>query len=171
MHSIRSRAARPGYSLMEVAMVLAIISLIVAAALMAFANANDASKTNDTLTELAAVVAAAHALGQGQAGYDFLSGKVLDDSKMLPAKWVSNGNVVDPYGHALVFYPVEQYINVWLTDLPRSACEKIATADLGSLSVSRNVNGQAESQGQPYTPDAAERFCLDGANNIGFNFE
>lgn len=164
---------RHGFSLIEIAMVLAIVAIMLAGVMLFFIQAGNNRKTIETLAEIEQVVSAVHTIYAGNMMYENLQTSVVSKSGLLPSSWVLNGGIVTPYGGSLTVntYSTASFINIWVNNLPRDACIKIATADLGTASYSRNINWVTDTGQKPFTPTQANSACNNNQKNLlGFNF-
>ena len=169
-----------GFSLLEIAMVLAIGAIIMAGVMMYYNTASVSQKTEDAMGEIASIQQAIHSLGAGQSDYQWLSttgAQVLAQSGMLPAKWLSGSastnstgsftgytGINNPFGGAVTIgagttigtnmtYTI-QYANV-----PTQACTKLATTDLGSGVVKTTIGSTSSQGGGALSPTDANTAC------------
>lgn len=172
----RLRRRGGGYSLMEIAMVLAIISLLVAGVMLFFSNASTANKTNDSMTEVANVTQVVRSLYAGQSDYSLLTSEVqIAQSGQLPAKWVKGTiaaatGINNPFGGAVnVVSATNNVANDSFTivdnGIPSQACSKMVTMDLGTSLVSLKTGTGAAVIGRAMSPIEAQAAC-SGTNNI-----
>lgn len=169
---------RRGFSLIELAMVLAIIALMVAGVMLFFSNANSAQRTNDAMTELAAIQQAVHSLYSGQSSYTGLSEVVVAASGQLPDKWLSGGTgsaatgLVDPFSGTVTVTPESDVganatFQITFKSVPNQACTKMSTMDFGSGLVKHDVDTAVSTNGAnaPFTPSDANTNCNSGTNS------
>lgn len=170
-------SVRRGFSLIELAMVLAIISLMASAAMLLFETAHDHQIANDAVEEIETIVSVSHTLYESSPDYTGLTGAVLAHSGMFPSRYVTaaQDNLVTPWNTAtwIRAQPKEtnnnDVIQIWFYGTPRDTCLKIATAEWGPAGLSRNING-ADSNDASMTPQTADAACHAGmTNTIGLN--
>ena len=163
-----------GFSLVEIAMVLAIIALLVAGVMLFFSNASNAQKTNDAMTELAAVQQVVRSIYAGQPSYNGLTSAVLASSAQLPNKWVSAaGGLVDPFAGAVTVVAVntDQNFSVTMTNVPNASCNKMVTTDFGTGLLSVATNSGTAIPARAMTPTEANAACAAGnANTVTWEF-
>lgn len=169
-HRIRRRG---GFSLVEIAMVLAIVALLVAGVMLFFANANTAQRTNDALQEVSAVNQAVQSLYSGQPDYAGVTAAVLVNSKQIAQKWVrGTTQMANAFGGAVTVAAsagsggvANTAYTVTFSNVPAAACAKLATTDFGSTMNSVAVNGGAATAGIPLTPVLAGTQCNSSTSN------
>jgi prepilin-type N-terminal cleavage/methylation domain-containing protein len=173
----KDRARGRGFSLLEIGLALAIISVLVASAMTFYNNVTNQSKTKDLLDEFNTVVLILHTLGQSDPDYqDWLTPYTVAQSGMLPSKWVratgrgaggdaqdANGtNIANPFGGAVLvqdtaFNGYGGYFLFITNGLPTAACEAIATMNPGAVVFEEMVDDVPVSF--PMTPAQAATAC------------
>jgi prepilin-type N-terminal cleavage/methylation domain-containing protein len=152
------RRRSTGFSLVELAMVLAIISLMIAAIMLFFATATDKLKAKDTIEERTAIFAALATMYGGQPDYTGATSAVLAGSKLLPAKWTTGGGtgLTNPFqGTVDVYYdpsdPPDGRIEVVFYGISQPACVQISTTPYGDNNGGIAVAaGSASAGAEPY---------------------
>ncbi len=167
-----------GFSLVELAMVLAIIALLVAGIMLFFSNASQAAKTNDAMTELAAIQQTVRSLYAGQPAYTGLTAAQVGASGQLPNKWTNGGTtVIDPFGSTVTFTVVTtntagDSFSVELAGVPQAACNKMLTMDMGTGVLSLKGTAGSAVVGRGMTPAEAEAACSSqNANTPTWTFQ
>ena len=167
--ALRTRR-QAGFSLVELAMVLAIVALLVAGIMLFFSNASTANKTNDAMTELAAVQQVTRSLYAGQPDYSGLDTAVIAAAKQLPNKWVKAATSLTSPFSAPVLVTVAttntaaDSFTVEFDGLPDTACNKMVTMDLGTSMLSMTA-GASTVTARAMTPAEANTACGTGTNN------
>jgi prepilin-type N-terminal cleavage/methylation domain-containing protein len=162
-----------GFSLVELAMVLAIVALLVAGIMLFFSNASTANKTNDAMTELAAVQQVTRSLYAGQPDYTGLDTAVIAAAKQLPNKWVKAGtSLTSPFSSAVTVVAsttnsANDSFTVTFNGLPDTACNKMVTMDLGTSMLNLSANGTAV-PARAMTPAEANASCNNANNDVVF---
>lgn len=126
-----TRRRHQGYSLLEIAIFTAIVSLMIGVALRYSGNARDATKSADTVREVLWIQQAVSGMYSGQPSYDGLSAGVVAQSGRVPSRLVTAaGGLTDPYGGTVYVYadPVNQGWDIVLTGLSLRACINVAIA-------------------------------------------
>jgi major structural subunit of bundle-forming pilus len=159
---------RGGFSLVEIAMVLAIIALLVAGIMLFFNNASNAQKTNDASEEVAAVSQVVRSLWEGQPDYSTLSTAAIASSGQLPSKWVKGTALADAFAGAVTVSSTNSGTNflISMAAIPNLACTKFATTDMGTGLIGAAIDGTAQTF--PMTPANASGTstgqCMSTAN-------
>lgn len=167
-----SRRRRSGFSLVEIAMVLAIVALLVAGIMLFFSNANTAQRTNDAMAELAAIQQTVRSLYSGQADYTGLDAVLVGNSRQMPAKWVrgtigSATGLSSPFGAAVnvaaaTTTTTNDSFTIAMTGVPAQACNKMVTMDLGTSLISLRVGSTAAAvTGRAMTAAEANGACVN----------
>jgi prepilin-type N-terminal cleavage/methylation domain-containing protein len=169
-HRLRRRG---GFSLVELAMVLAIIALLVAGIMLFFSNASNAEKTNEALTEVAAFAQVTRSLYTGSGNYAGLTAIQIATSGQFPAKWTTNaatGTFSDPWGGVATI--ASGTINsagdsfvITLNGVPSTACQKMSTVDMGTSLYSLTVGNTVTTTTTLLTPAQALTQCA-GAKGV-----
>jgi major structural subunit of bundle-forming pilus len=159
---------RGGFSLVEIAMVLAIIALLVAGIMLFFNNASNAQKSNEGAEEVAAVSQVVRSLWEGQPDYSSLSSAAIASSGQLPSKWVKGTALTSPFNATLTVGSTNTNTNFFISmsGIPNLACTKFATTDMGTGLISAAIDGTAQTF--PMTPANASGTstgqCMSTAN-------
>lgn len=185
------RRTRKGIALIEVAMTLGIAALVAAGALFYYNTASENSRTNEAMGQIAALQELVRTMYQGQGSYNGLSNTLVAQNPMLANKYRNCGTttpcvpsagtgVVSPFSRPVTFAPTNEtgatgttHFSVTFEGVPRSACARLATADLGTGMVQITVTptgggggggGGTTAAGRPLTPTEANTACANGAN-------
>jgi prepilin-type N-terminal cleavage/methylation domain-containing protein len=155
-----------GFSLVELAMVLAIVALLVAGIMLFFAEANAKLKAQEASEELLVVLSSIHSLYNGQPDYTGLSSTLVVQSGQLPNKWnKSNTYVWSPYGNFVGIQPTNgnEEAEVDFDGLPDDACTKMASASYDGV-YWMFIDGLYSATGT-FSPAAVAAACQTGSNN------
>lgn len=167
------RSRRPssrGFSLVEIAMTLAIVAVLVAGTMLFVRSADTASRTRDTMAQVVTVQAAVRSLYHSQASYAGLEGSQVANSRMVPAKWVRGTGaaaaLVSPFSTAVTLVPSADGSGFTLTvaALPGEACSKIAAVDMGTALVALRI-GTVTVPARAMTPAESRTACSSPTSN------
>jgi prepilin-type N-terminal cleavage/methylation domain-containing protein len=172
---MRRHARRHGFSLVELAMVLGIVSLLVAGIMLFFANASDRQKVTDAITEMVAIQSTVGSLTAGQPFDETLDlNQVITQSKMLPSKWVypagANSFIEDPWkgfvnvSYADVVGGGGYFLTIQLFGLNPQACSAMVASDVGQYYTQTDTT---VIMGTP-TPADANFACSGSAEYVWF---
>jgi prepilin-type N-terminal cleavage/methylation domain-containing protein len=164
---LRTMSRRRGFSLVEIAMVLAIAALIIAGVMLFFGNASSNQKSNDTIAEVANIAQIVRSLYAGQSDYTGITTAVVAQSGQMPAKWVSGVTALNnPFGKSVVISTASgtSQFSIALSGLPAAACVKLATYDLGTGTYG-TLAGNTASYGGPVSPATAQTACASSSAN------
>ncbi len=166
-----------GLTLMEVAMVLAIIGIVIAAALLYYNSANTARQTTAALGQLAQIQTSVRSLYSGQANYTGVNAANLASSQALPSSMISgttirhafNGNVTiaatnTPGGGTASGFTVT------FANVPQDACKQMLTKDLGRGLYSAGVGTPQTQPNLPLTLAQAGTACSATYNSVQWTF-
>lgn len=163
-----------GFTLVEVAMVLAIAALLIAGVMLFFNNASQARQTNDALQEVAAVQQTVRSLYSGQPDYTGLDTAIVASSKQLPAKWANttSSTVSNPFGSSVTIAATSSANQFMLTfnGIPDAACSKMVTMDMGTGMAALQVGSAGSVTARAMTPSEANAACI-GGNSPGNTIE
>lgn len=159
------RRAR-GMTLIETAMVLGLAALVAAGVMYFFTSANNGQKTNEAVSQLAAIQQATRSMFAGQPTYDGLTAQILAESRQLPNKMVNGTALQNSFGGDITIGTANANTNftVQFSGLPGEACVRMSTMDLGTGLVNIAVTGgtAANVDGRPMTPVEANSACGTG---------
>jgi type II secretory pathway pseudopilin PulG len=159
--SFLGRFRQRGLTLIEAAMVLAIVTLVIASIMLFFQSASNNNKTNATLSQIAAVQSAVQALYNGQADYTGLNTAVIAAAKVLPSKMVSGAFIKHSFNDDLTVEaatPANQY-TMTIVGIPVEPCIRLMTQDLGRGMALLAANGNAGHIQRAATPSEALAEC------------
>lgn len=179
--SLRQRAvkaARRGLTLIEAAMVLAILALVVAGIMLFYTSANTSRLTTAALGDLAAVQQSVRSLYGGQPSYNGLSTASLAASKALPSRMtVSTTGLRHSFNGTITVASADggagadSGFSVQFNSIPQEACIKMLSADLGRGLFSAGASTtKTQTAGLPFTPGEATASCTNANNNITWIF-
>ena len=173
--AVQARRRRRGFSLVEIAMVLAIGALVVAGVMMYFNNANVSAKTNEAMSQLSSIQETVRTLYQGQSDYSGIDTATLASSQLVPNKYKKGTNALrSPFGADITIATGagNNQFAVTYAKVPDLACQRMVTADLGTGVVSLTIGSGAAILGKAATPAQASSQCAGGTtgNDITWIF-
>ena len=172
------RNRKRGLTLMEVAMVLAIVGIVIAAALLYYNSANTARQTTSALGQLAQIQQSIRSLYAGQSSYAGVSHTELAQSEALPASMIGTGNTIrHAFNGTVEIEPAttaggsNSGFKVTFANVPQDACKQMLTKDLGRGLYEAGVDGNTEVQPDlPFTLSGATTACADTYNEVTWTF-
>jgi major structural subunit of bundle-forming pilus len=170
MTSDRANHAGPtrrslGFSLVEVAMVLAVVALLVAGVLIFFNNASTNQKTNDAAMEVAALSQAVRALYAGQPDYSNLSSGTLAGSGQIPQHWVKSPTALtNTFSATVTVGSTNTNTNFFISmaGVPNLACTKFLSTDMGTGLIQAFIDASPVTL--PMNPANAAAACTGSSN-------
>jgi prepilin-type N-terminal cleavage/methylation domain-containing protein len=176
-----AKRRRRGFSLLELAMVLALGVLIAVGVMMFYTQANTSRNSQNAVTEVGAIQQAVRSLYGGQSTYDGLDNSVLISTKALPIRMVSGTNGLrNSFSGAITVAPAnsgggtDSGFSVSFAAVPQDACVKIAAQDFGRGVYSVTVGGTTRTAGSgtppPFDPGSAAAACSAATNTIVWIF-
>lgn len=172
---LASRRTR-GLTLMEVAMVLAMIGVVVAGALIYFNQANTQQKTTAAFGQLSQIQQAVRSLYSGQANFAGLTTAVMANSDALPASMVSGTTLRHAFNGAVTVSSASASagansgFSVEFGDVPQDACQAMLTKDLGRGVFSVGASTVRAQPNLPFTLPQASASCSASYNDITWVF-
>ena len=153
-----------GFSLVEIAMVLAIGALIISGAMLFYQNANMSLLANETQTEMTVIVSAVHNMYSGVSDYTGLDDTVMYNSPLIPTKWKSpSGTLTSPYRVVITMVSLSgDMFFVVLHDVPKVVCSRLVSSDPGQGSwwiVGGGVPVYSSPVGAAMTPAQTNAAC------------
>lgn len=181
VREIMAKRRRKGFSLLELAMVLALGVLIAVGVMMFYTQANTSRNTQNAIVQVGALQQAVRSLYGGQASYNGLSNAILVSTKALPANMVSGTDVIrSAFSGAITVASADSGggtdsgFSVQFDGVPQDACTKMAAQDLGRGLYSVTVGGTTRTAGTgtppPFDPAAAATACATATNTITWIF-
>lgn len=161
-----ARRLRRGLTLVESAMVLAILGLVIAGALLLYQNASTNNKISEASQQLAAVSQAVRQVYAGQATYTGLANLNIVNS--LPKKMlVGTDGLRHAFNGNLTVESADsgQTFIVTMTGLPQEGCVALATKDFGRAVQEVKIGSTTAAQGA-MTPTQAQTACASSLNEI-----
>jgi major structural subunit of bundle-forming pilus len=176
-----AKRRRRGFSLLELAMVLALGVLIAVGVMMFYTQANTSRNTQNAIIEVGAIQQAVRSLYGGQSTYTGLNNTILVNTKALPARMVSGTNGLrNAFSGAITVEPANSGggtssgFSVKFEAVPQDACTKLAAQDLGRGVYSVTVGSTTRTAGSgtppPFDPGSAATACADATNTIVWIF-
>lgn len=184
-----ARLRRRGLTLIEAAMVLAILAVVLGGVMLYYSQANQSRQTSEAAGQIAAVQTAVRSVYAGQANFNGLSDAQLSQS--LPAKMVnvSDNSLHHSFGGQLYVAPADagggaaSGFVVTMAGVPQQACIKLASQDMGrsttgiGISASNASSASVISAGStvgtdvpPLSPTTAQSKCSGSANTLTWLF-
>jgi type II secretory pathway pseudopilin PulG len=154
-----------GFSLLEIALVLVIITLLVAGVMLFYTNASSNQKTNDGALEVATLSQVVRTLYSGQPDYTNLSTGTLAASGQIPSRWVKSPTALaSAFSAAVSVGSTNTNGNFYISmsGVPNLACTKFLSTDMGTGLVGAFVDATAIML--PMTPSNASGLCTGGTN-------
>ena len=172
-----AKTARRGLTLIEAAMVLAILALVIAGIMLFYTQANSSRLTTAALNDLAAVQQTVRSLYGGQAQYTGVTTAIIADSKNLPAKMTSGSTLRHSFNGTIIIAAADagagtgSGFSVEFSNVPKDACVKMLTSDLGRGLYSAGASViQNQNSGLPFNPTQATASCNATNNTITWVF-
>ncbi len=176
-----AKRRRKGFSLLELAMVLALGVLIAVGVMMFYQQANTSRNTQNAVIQVGAIQQAIRSLYGGQPNYTGLANSILVSTKALPANMVSGTDVIrNAFSAAVTVAPADSGggadsgFSVTFEGIPQDACTKMAAQDLGRGLYSETVGGTTRTAGSgtppPFDPASAATACATAVNTITWIF-
>lgn len=173
-----ARTANRGLTLIEAAMVLAILALVVAGIMLFYQNANTSRQTTNALNDLAAVQQQVRSLYGGQPSFAGITPELIANSKALPARMVSGTTLRHSFNGQILIAPANagggagSGFQVTFQNIPQEACVKMLSSDLGRGLYAAGVNAanRTQTQGLPFPLDQANAACAAANNNVVWIF-
>jgi major structural subunit of bundle-forming pilus len=174
-----SARRKRGVTLIEAAMVLAILAVIIAGIMIFYTNADGSRKTSATVSELGAIQQGIRSLYSGQATFTGLSDTVLINTEALPSKMISGTTIRHSHNGTVTVAAANagggtaSGFSVQMTNVPSDACSRMVTQDLGRGLYSVEVGGTTRSIAgtpPPFDPGTAGTACSASANTITWIF-
>jgi major structural subunit of bundle-forming pilus len=171
------RTTRKAVSLIEIAMGLSIIAVVGAGALFYFNNASVSARTNEAMQQLSSLQEIIRTLYQSAGNYSGLSASVVANSSLLAPRYrvgtIPNATAVrSPFGSNVNFASAnnDTEFEITLLNVPASACQRLATVDLGSGLRQITVGDLTVTGGVGLTPAQANANCAAAGTNITWRF-
>lgn len=125
-----------GFSLVEIAMVLAIIAVMVAGALAFYSSATESRRVQEAISMVTVVRSIARQMYAGQPDYTGLDTAVIAENKAIPNKWKwTSARMRSPWGTSFTVGEssiTPASINIAM-DLDPTACSKMLSVNWGNL--------------------------------------
>jgi hypothetical protein len=150
-----------GFSLVEIALCLAITAVVLAMTMILANYAFTSEKTNDANQEIQAIVSAVHNLSASQGSYAGINTAYLAGSGQISSKWInSSGPSLDSaFGVATLTAAgaAPTTFVITFSNIPNVACTNLATEAQGTGLASATLD--TVSVTLPMTPTAATAAC------------
>lgn len=167
------RSARRGFSFIELAVSMAVMSLILAGVVYLYDKDMAVSRGNETVVELMMVIQAVEEVYSGNvASMDTASSSVIVRAAAIPKKWVGpNATLVTPFGTKLDIAPDASWdgrpdLSLMLSGIPRAQCIQLVTSDFGDQVLDITSFTGAHAQGRPFTPTEAQEACPEDTDTF-----
>lgn len=148
---LNAKSRKTGFSLFEIAMVLAIIALLIAGVMLFYSNASRQNQFTDVQKELTVVRSVVDSIYSGTAdmpaalGWQTPTG-LIAKSGQVPAKWVNNGYLVSPFGPLQVYFSSSQADSSWnyaFFNISRTICIQLAMSQNENSANAISINQNA----------------------------
>ena len=158
---------RRGFSLVEIAMVLSIISLLVAGLMQFYSNVVSQNMGKDSKLEFVQIQSTIHGLYEGQPDYTGLTDVIVTGSPEIPSKWKNAGKtqLMTPWHSPLSILTLDNppdALFIVYHNVPPDICMQIVTSDPGPSSgwtVGGAVPVYSAGWGQSMPPSMANVAC------------
>jgi type II secretory pathway pseudopilin PulG len=178
------RQRRRGLTLIEATMVLAIATVVVAGVLVFYSQSNTNSKVNEVMGQLNAIQSGVRSAYSGAGDYTGLDNAAIIGARVLPNKMIAGTNIRHALNGAVTIASADvaggtaNAFTVAIASVPRDACIRIMTMDMGSgvYDLTTTVSGAgtalASQAGtyRPRTPVEANTNCGVTATTITYTF-
>ena len=183
------RALSRGIGLIEIGMGLGLGGLILVMALAYFGGANMTRQVNDAMAEVGAIQNASRALIGGQSNYNGITSAVIASSRYLPNKYITAGaaGLTSSFNGPVIVVSsnTDQNFDIAITNVPRDACNRLSTSDMGTgmLAVGVGANDPTGATGigvmagrvatnpsMAYTAAEANAACIGALNVVAWRF-
>lgn len=172
-----AKSVRKGLTLIEAAMVLAILALVIAGIMLFYTQANSSRLTTAALNDLAAVQQTVRSLYGGQSEYTGITTAIIADSKNLPSKMTSGSTLRHSFNGSITIAAADagggtgSGFSVEFANVPKEACVKMLSSDLGRGLYSAGASTvRNQTSGLPFSPTQATASCNTANNTITWIF-
>jgi len=173
-----ARSAKKGLTLIEAAMVLAILALVVAGVMLFYTSANTSRQTTSAIGELASIQQTVRSLYGGQAVYTGITTALVAQSKGLPARMTNGTSLRHSFNGQVDIVAANagggagSGFQVTFQNVPQDACIKMLTYDFGRGLYAAGVGSASRTQttGLPYPLSQANTACANASNNLVWIF-
>jgi len=173
-YKIRQAIRQRGLTLIETATVLIIFAAFMAGIMLYLQSTNTNSRTNDIVTQLAALQSTVVSFYGGQSTYTGLNTALIADSDALPAKMIGAGSTIKHAFRGDITVAAGAGSDTYIIEvegIPRDACQKLVSMDLGknmlSLTTSDDATGVSK---RAYSPVGAQTACSSTDVDITWEF-
>lgn len=148
MIKLMKNTKQAGVTLLETILVLSLIAIIMVGGLNLYKNASDATKANDSQREITALATNVRALYSSQSSFNGVTNTVINNAGARPNGMSSSAaaNIGNTFGGTVtiaaagdggalngVTVQTDQAFSMILTEIPKSACYKIETTEMGQI--------------------------------------
>ncbi|MGB4967718.1 MAG: prepilin-type N-terminal cleavage/methylation domain-containing protein [Candidatus Saccharimonadales bacterium] len=168
-----------GFSLIEAAIVLAVVGLVIGGIWVATSSFMQALKVNKTIEGMILIAKKTQDIidlrSASTIGATFIH-EVIIKADGVPKDWVkTSGNLISPFGKTVIIYNKVTWFEIWLKDISRTPCVNIL---IKFSSMSSSTGGYVEvwpsglyTHSFPISPNNAGSFCSSTTSNeIRFAF-
>lgn len=163
----RANRKRRGLTLIEAAMVLAILALVIAGVMIFYQNASNNQKLTQAQQQIIAVQQAVNQMYAGQSSKTGLDEADIIES--LPSSQISGTTIKNPYNGTISVAAVSTGFTIASTNVPEDACQRLATVDMGRQTQALNIGGNANTS-LPVAPGTARTQCAGGNKTMTWTF-
>lgn len=161
---------RRGLTLIEAAMVLAILALVVAGVMMFYQNASTNQKITSAASQVSSIQQAVRSMYAGQANYAGLQNSDIISALPKSMQVGTSDSLRNAFNGAIVVDSVANGSNadaaftIAFSGLPSEACVRLAAVDIGRSALSIKIGSGSERQ-PPVSPGDAQSDCGSGNNS------
>jgi len=178
---------RKGYSLLEITIGLAVLSIVLVAVLYMYPKLKSSSNINNEMVNMNTIVTGINSIYNGNSNYSGLNNKVLIQAKIIPTSITTDpsGKILNSWSGDIIIKSEMStgngtLINITYTDVPRDQCIKFVTAVEKMFSVIRTDTLFSENKGsttniikdaytnQPFSLTTSADACGKDLNKITF---
>ena len=178
---------RKGYSLLEITIGLAVLSIVLVAVLYMYPKLKSSSNINNEMVNINTIVTGINSIYNGNSNYSGLNNKVLIQAKIIPTSITTDpsGKILNSWSGDIIIKSEMStgngtLINITYTDVPRDQCIKFVTAVEKMFSVIRTDTLFSENKGsttnivkdtytnQPFSLTTSADACGKDLNKITF---
>lgn len=145
---------KQGYSLLEIMIGLAVLSIILVAALYMYPKLKSSSNINNEMVNMNTIVTGINSIYNGNSNYSGLNNKVLIQAKIVPTSITADqtGKLINSWRGDIIIKSEASsgngtLINITYTDVPRDQCIKFVTAVEKMFNVIRTDTLFSENKG------------------------
>ncbi|MFZ1493775.1 MAG: type 4 pilus major pilin [Candidatus Competibacter denitrificans] len=177
-----------GFSLIEAAIVLAVVGLVLGGIWVAAAAMYETYKVNKTVEDIALIVKKTQnliSIRDAEAVGNTHIIQTLYAADVFPKYWISGTSVINPYFGVVGVYSLQYRFDLTLQSVNKTACVKLivkissmgAMANYGNNKLNRSTLGLLQVNPPdfntnifPITPETAKNVCNQSSNYVIFSY-